>query len=230
MDNLGFVYMITSPSNRIYVGSTININRRWEDYKYLMCKSQPKLYRSLIKYGVENHIFEIVWSGNIKDMLKYESMIGTYYNVINSGLNCMLPKINDLYNTTSDLTRKKMKNAKLGTKISEHTKNALIKSNLGKRKPYKSRPLSPEQREKHIIRMTKNNPMKIYKHSYEVLIKGVEKRFEKIIQYDMNGNFIKEWNSSKEAAKFYNKNPTCISHCIRGKVKSSIGFIWKKKN
>jgi hypothetical protein len=53
-----------------------------------------------------------------------------------------------------------------------------------------------------------------------------------ILQYDLNGNFIKEWNSGKEAAKINNFNPVNICSCLNGKGKSAHGFIWilKGKN
>ena len=51
--------MITSPLNKIYIGQSINIENRWKQYKRLGCKKQIKLYNSFIKYGVENHTFEI---------------------------------------------------------------------------------------------------------------------------------------------------------------------------
>ena len=44
-----------------------------------------------------------------------------------------------------------------------------------------------------------------------------------IIQYDLNGNFIKEWSSTQEAAIFYN-----IQKGHRSK--SSNNFVWKYKN
>ena len=54
------IYKITSPTNRIYIGSSNDIYNRWCSYKNLKCKSQTKLYNSLLKYGAENHIFEII--------------------------------------------------------------------------------------------------------------------------------------------------------------------------
>ena len=55
------IYKITSPSNKSYIGKSINIEKRWKWYKnpehYF---NQPKLYRSSKKYGVENHIFETI--------------------------------------------------------------------------------------------------------------------------------------------------------------------------
>ena len=52
-----------------------------------------------------------------------------------------------------------------------------------------------------------------------------------IFQYDLNGNFIKEWSSIKKAALELNITPEAISNCLRkGENFSSGGFKWKYKN
>jgi group I intron endonuclease len=54
------IYKITSPSGRIYIGQSINIKRRFKEYNSRLGKGQLLLNRSFLKYGVENHIFEII--------------------------------------------------------------------------------------------------------------------------------------------------------------------------
>ena len=53
-------------------------------------------------------------------------------------------------------------------------------------------------------------------------------RAEKIKQYDINGNFIKEYNSSREAGKLLNISEKTISSCVNGHSKTAGGFIWKR--
>lgn len=48
-----------------------------------------------------------------------------------------------------------------------------------------------------------------------------------ILQYDLAGNFIKLWNSLKEASEYLGIKINSISECLRGKSKTSGGFIWK---
>lgn len=50
-----------------------------------------------------------------------------------------------------------------------------------------------------------------------------------VLQFDTDGSFIKEWKNRAEAAKYYNCHPDSIRHCIRGKVKTCKGYIWKYK-
>lgn len=54
------IYKIQSPSGKIYIGQTWNYKKRMSGYKNLSCKRQPKLYSSLMKYGVHNHLFTII--------------------------------------------------------------------------------------------------------------------------------------------------------------------------
>jgi hypothetical protein len=56
------IYKITSPSGKIYIGQSVEIKRRFNSYKrmYVKNKGVVKLYRSFLKYGADNHIFEVV--------------------------------------------------------------------------------------------------------------------------------------------------------------------------
>ncbi len=56
------------------------------------------------------------------------------------------------------------------------------------------------------------------------------KNVTEILQYSLEGNFIKKWNSISEAAKFFNVRVGSISDCLRGKSKSSCKYIWKYYN
>lgn len=49
------------------------------------------------------------------------------------------------------------------------------------------------------------------------------------IQYDLEGNLIKEWSRIKEAADNLECDSSGISACCRNKCKSIKGFIWKYK-
>lgn len=55
-------------------------------------------------------------------------------------------------------------------------------------------------------------------------------RIKPILQYDLEGNFIKEWESISEASKFYNTNKGNISNNAIGRCKSSGNYIWRYKN
>ena len=52
---------------------------------------------------------------------------------------------------------------------------------------------------------------------------------KKINQYDLQGNFIKTWDTIKSAAISLNngKYTSSISLCLSGKSKTAFGFIWR---
>lgn len=54
------IYKITSPSNKIYIGKARKIFCRLGGYRISQCKSQPRIYNSFLKYGIDNHSFEII--------------------------------------------------------------------------------------------------------------------------------------------------------------------------
>ena len=48
-----------------------------------------------------------------------------------------------------------------------------------------------------------------------------------ILQFGLDGNFIKKWNTIKEACTQTGTNRTSISACACGKYKSAGGYVWK---
>ena len=74
------------------------------------------------------------------------------------------------------------------------------------------------------------NKLKGYKYTNvqkQNLIKGKQKCFE---QYDLQGNFIKEWLSTQsDIARSFNKDVGSLSAHLSGKQKTALGFVWKIK-
>lgn len=59
--------------------------------------------------------------------------------------------------------------------------------------------------------------------------KSAKKNLKPILQYDLEGNFIKEWAGGSEIKKELGYSPTHIYSCCTGKRNKSRGFIWKFK-
>ena len=53
-----------------------------------------------------------------------------------------------------------------------------------------------------------------------------EKTKKPILQYDLDGNFIREWSSATDVGKELQANIWC---CLRGRTKSAYGYKWKYK-
>lgn len=52
------------------------------------------------------------------------------------------------------------------------------------------------------------------------------KRKKPILQFDLEGNFIREWNSAVDVGKRERAN---IKECLRGRTKTAYNYIWKYK-
>lgn len=119
------IYKITSPSNRVYIGQSVDIEDRWKDYKCLDCKSQTALYNSLLKYGWENHKFEILTLCYEEQLNEFERDFQEAYDVIKTGLNCYLTETNDKSGKWSEKVKEKMRKSSTGKNHTEETKQKL---------------------------------------------------------------------------------------------------------
>ena len=80
------IYKITNPSGKIYIGQTVNIEKRFKEYKniHVTIRQQIKIYNSLKKYGSENHIFEIIEECLLEQLDEREIYRGVYYKKLES--------------------------------------------------------------------------------------------------------------------------------------------------
>lgn len=114
------IYKITSPSNRVYIGQSVDIKSRWESYKCKNCKNQPKLYRSLNKYGVDKHKFEVIHSCEIEELNELERYYQEFYDCIGkNGLNCILTKSKLAPRVVSEETKRKVSEKMKGRKLTQ---------------------------------------------------------------------------------------------------------------
>ena len=60
--------------------------------------------------------------------------------------------------------------------------------------------------------------------------KSNNKKRKPILQYDLQGNFIAEWDSYTNASLILKKDKKGIWMALKGKYKQAYGFIWKYKN
>lgn len=103
------IYKITSPTGKVYIGQTIDLERRLDEYSRLQgCKTQTVLYRSLVKYGVDSHIFEIIIECEQEQLNYWERHYQDFFNSTGrEGLNCYLTKTNDKSGKLSEESVKK---------------------------------------------------------------------------------------------------------------------------
>jgi len=116
----------------------------------------------------------------------------------------------------------------LGNKGWKHTtesKERIRKSNSGVNNYNYGKSLSKEWKKKISASLTgKSNPFFGKKHTEETLMK----KYCPVLQYTLEGVFVKEWKSIKSAID--GTSIKDISFACSGKIHSAGGFQWRKKN
>jgi group I intron endonuclease len=206
------IYKIVSPSNKVYIGQSINIYQRWANYHSLNRKATGlKLLNSFQKYNCKNHLFTLIEECPIEQLNERE----TYWKQVE------LDKVNndwskvlfcELYDNgtgpRSKQIKEKISKSSIGKKFSETSKKKMSEAKKGI-------PLSEDHKQKIIkTRLSEEWKQQIRKP---------------ITQYDINGNFIKEWNSIKEAGESLNINQSNIGSVCSGRFKTAGKFIWNFK-
>lgn len=221
----GIVYKITNPKNKIYIGSTIQpLYKRIYSYRNLKCKSQIKIYNSIVKYGWENHIVEVLWKGEPQLTRIKEVEFGILYNVLDRyfGLNLSLPKAESYNNCVSLETKKKMSNTRKGRRLSLTHRKAIGLSHRGlKRTKDACENISRGKKGKSTItdfqrkRLKEVHLGKIVSEETKNKLRNSRKRATKIRCKEDNIVF----NSIKEASQHYNILYTSIINNAKGKTK-----------
>lgn len=105
------IYKITNPKNKIYIGQSCDIEKRFKLHINSINNlndTKTKLQKSFIKYGIENHIFEIIEECLIDNLNKRELYYQKEYNCVLNGLNGVFvsEKCNYNRNNYQNLTKK----------------------------------------------------------------------------------------------------------------------------
>lgn len=132
MDKICGIYKITSPSNKIYIGQSVNIYKRWAKYRGGNCKGQVKLYNSLCKYGHENHSFEIICQCEEKELNNFEKYYIDLFQTFNNENGLNLRDGGGNRGSMSDETKTKISTSNTGKKRSEESRIRIRNSIIGR--------------------------------------------------------------------------------------------------
>lgn len=118
------IYKITNPKGRVYIGQSIDILKRWRDYYQLNSKTkrQVLLWRSFLKYGVSDHLFEVIEECELHELNIKERFWQEHYDVLNGGLNCVYQKTDYIKRKVSKETRRKISEGLKGLKVLDENK------------------------------------------------------------------------------------------------------------
>lgn len=156
------IYKITSPTDKVYIGQSVDCEKRKDTYSRGHCRSQQRLFNSIVKYGWDSHRFEIVVEcdkSRLSELEKYYvDLYGTFNN--ENGLNIRdgggnraaiseeqkrktSEKLKGVKHTTERI--EKNRRAQIGRKHTEETKLKISQNNTS---PQLGKPLSEETKRK----------------------------------------------------------------------------------
>lgn len=225
------IYKITSPSDRVYIGQSIKIEDRIKSYKNLKCKEQPKLYKSLLKYGFENHKIEVLIECNESKLNELERHYQEEYDSIENGLNCIYTKTNDRSGKSSEETKLKisLNNTRpfLGKKHSEESRLKMSSSLKGNQSRLGAI-LSEETKKKISDSHNGKTHSEQSKLKMSLVRKGIKRDYstnrERLILDLLTGVF---YNSIKEASEILGYNKVTLRSYLAGNRKNitSLTFV-----
>jgi group I intron endonuclease len=94
MTEVAYLYRLTSPSGRAYIGIAKNVRKRWQEHgNASRCGSKCALHSAIRKYGFENFIKEILVKSyidyikdlEVKAIVAYSTMVPAGYNMTAGG-------------------------------------------------------------------------------------------------------------------------------------------------
>jgi group I intron endonuclease len=213
------VYKITSPTNKIYIGQSINIKNRKNQYIKLdkSCIG-PKLYNSLKKYGWENHVFEVIEECILEQLNEKEVF---YKQQIINEFGWEKALFCEIYDNgggpKSEETKKKQSiSHKLNLSKPEIKEKRKINCKIAANKPgvQEKAVANTNWEQREINRMLSMNYSKLKKS---------------VLQYDLENNLVKEWEGFIDIKKELNYDQSTIRRCCKNYQKIAYGFIWKYK-
>lgn len=213
------VYKHTTPNNKVYIGITSQpVQNRWgkngNGYKGQL------FHRAVLKYGWDNIKHEVLFTHLSKEeafqkeielIAKYNSTDGRYgYNVSNGG-----DGIGDDYSylcVSVNMYDKQGNFLKTYESISEAEEEIGV-TGIGECLRGKRKTIGG-----YVWRYPTDS---FDKYSCE------SKVLKPVVQYDINGNYIAEFESIEQAKN--QTNVRNISTCVVGRKKTSGGFVWRYK-
>lgn len=210
---IGIYSVYCKISYKYYIGYSTDVYERLKTHKRnLLYKKHVNehLQNAWNLYGEENFEFEVLWECEEEFLASEENywanLLGTHNKEF--GYNERLTHPCKKYRHGS-LTRKKISKAKTGKKLSEEHR---LKCKNG-RKNFKW----SEEHKKRISQFFRE-----YKESPDYVDNS-----KKVYQYDIEGNFIREWKSTMEIERVLNINNARVSDNCRGVTKRCKKYIFK---
>lgn len=204
----GIIYgYVNLESGKMYIGQTLHPEKRFNEHKnskkrdwHVDYKKNPWKYEySVIEYDIPEDKLD-------EREIFWIKFFGSYrngYNLNEGG------------------------GGQRGYKHSEETKKKMSENHKGEKSYWYGKHPSEEHKRKLSEALKGTHLSDDHKRKISESSKG--KNSKPIIQYSKSGEFIKEWGSITEASEYLNKYHNNICSCLKGKIKSAYGYMWKYK-
>jgi len=184
----GIYKIVNIITGKVYVGSAININRRWSTHRMKLKENKHhsiKLQNSVNKHGINNFIFEVIEECYQNIMIEREQYWIDSLDSYNNGYNSN-PKAGSSLGRTpwnkglkgvhkmSEETKQKMSEAKKGKQKTEETKQKMSEAMKGNKHGVGNKGKERTDDQKKIISMNKKG------HTYNLGRKHSEETKKKI--------------------------------------------------
>lgn len=223
---IGYIYKITSPNGKIYIGQTINKKQRKYHYNSGDYKQQIKLWNNVNFYDWNPaETFEIIekcYCGKEKCILNEKEIYWIkYYDSFKNGLNCNEGGNGNLGHIPSIESRKKMSDSKIGVKHTEERNKRKSEYTKGRTHTEESKKKMSENKIKNMTDAVKEKISKGLKGNKNGI--GNKGNAKKIICLTNN----KIYESIKKASIELKLWETGIIGVCKGKQKHTKGYIFK---
>lgn len=240
---IGIYYIKNKSNGMVYIGQSIQIKTRWARHIWELNTNQHDnqyLQNAWNKYGQNNFEFGILEECpkemlNERETYWFNKYAPNTYNLSSTGEHHYLQeesklkisnklkgvkkssetikrmreaqsKINHHRKHTPE-AKEKIVNALIGRNVSVQTRNKISKANTGKQR---------------IDILGKKRPV-------EVVEKYIAPKRKPVLQFDLEGNLIREWISTQEPSKKLGIPNANINRVLHGKRKQAGGYVWKYK-
>jgi len=133
---MGYIYKITNPSGKIYIGKTTDILRRYNNHLSTKNKKQSLINNSINKYGLENHDFMIMDSVPFENLSNaeqfYIAICKSYRGENINGMNLTIGGDGTQGYKMSNATKSKIAKKAIGRVATKETKEKLSAINKNK--------------------------------------------------------------------------------------------------
>ncbi len=206
------IYRFQSKTTKLsYIGQSIHIDQRYKEHLYNMNTlkdTENKWYQALQSQGIDNFIFSILEECHPAELNMKEIYWINYYDSFHNGYNSTPGGQSKYYDPQPiyDAWDEGLSPIEISNKL--HIGTSCIYYNL----------INYENYNKHEAKCRGG------KVAYKTKRKDQPNYF--IYQYDLQGNFIKKWNSYKEIERTLGFDSALIGKCVSKKRTSAYEYQW----